>query len=70
MRAISSICAAAALAVVVALTAPSGGAAAESPSAAAPGPRAANGCPERPRIHVRRYGQRGGGAPTRCPPTG
>ena len=69
MRAMSSICAAAALAVV-ALSAPSGGVAAESPSVAAAGTRVVNGCPERPRIHVRRYGQRGGGAPTRCPPTG
>jgi len=69
MRAMSWICAAAAL-VVVGLSAPNGGVAAESPSLAAAGTRAAHGCPERPRIHVRRYGQRGGGAPTRCAPTG
>jgi hypothetical protein len=71
MRATFSIMAAAVVSAVV-LAAPAGAATADhlrvavSPSAV----RLANGCPDRPRIHVRRYGQRGGGAPTRCPPQG
>jgi hypothetical protein len=32
--------------------------------------RTAASCPDRPGIHMRRYGHRGGGAPTRCPPKG
>jgi hypothetical protein len=69
MRAMSSILAATAF-VAVAFVAPAGAATVDNPKVAAATVRSANGCPVRPRIHVRRYGQRGGGAPTRCPPTG
>jgi hypothetical protein len=70
MRATFSIIAAAVVSAVV-FVAPAGAARADNPQvAAASAVRLAHGCPDRPRIHVRRYGQRGGGAPTRCPPQG
>jgi hypothetical protein len=70
MRATFSIIAAAAVSAAI-LTASAGAATADHPQVAASAVvRIANGCPDRPRIHVRRYGQRGGGAPTRCPPQG
>ena len=70
MRATVSIIAAAVVSAAV-FVAPAGAASADRLEVAPPSAvRLANGCPERPRIHVRRYGQRGGGAPTRCPPQG
>jgi hypothetical protein len=70
MRATFTIIAAAVVSAVV-FVAPAGAATADNPHvAAAPAVRLAHGCPDRPRIHVRRYGQRGGGAPRRCPPQG
>jgi hypothetical protein len=70
MRATFSIIAAAVVSAVV-FVAPAGAETADNPRiAASSSVRLANGCPDRPRIHVRRYGQRGGGAPTRCPPQG
>lgn len=70
MRATFSIIATAVVSVAF-FVAPAGAASADHPQvAASSAARLANGCPDRPRIHVRRYGQRGGGAPTRCPPQG
>jgi len=70
MRATFSIIAAAVVSTVV-LVAPAGAVTADTQRVAASSAvRLANGCPDRPRIHARRYGQRGGGAPTRCPPQG
>jgi hypothetical protein len=70
MRAMSSIFAAAAFVAVASAVAPAGAATAENANARPATVRSADACPDRPRIHVRRYGQRGGGAPTRCPPKG
>ncbi len=70
MRMTFSIITAAVISAVV-FAAPAAAATADHPQAAASSAvRLANACPDRPRIHVRRYGQRGGGAPTRCPPRG
>ena len=70
MRAIFSIIAATVVSAGI-FVAPAGVATADNARVApSSSVQSANACPERPRIHVRRYGQRGGGAPTRCPPQG
>jgi hypothetical protein len=69
MRAMLTILAATAV-TAAAFVVPTEAAAAVNPKLEFAAARTAASCPDRPRIHVRRYGQRGGGAPTRCPPKG
>ena len=70
MRAMSSIFAATVVSAVFSV-APAGAGTTDNPRVvASPAVRLADTCPDRPRIYVRRYGQRGGGAPVRCPPKG
>jgi hypothetical protein len=69
MRAMLTILAATAV-TAAAFIVPTDAATAVDPQLAAANARTAKACPDRPRIHVRRYGQRGGGAPARCPPKG
>jgi hypothetical protein len=69
MRAMLTILAATAV-TAAAFVVPTEAATAVNPKLEFAAARTTARCPDRPRIYVRRYGQRGGGAPTRCPPKG